>query len=167
MRSATALREKKVPRTRRLRRAHRVLTLLRNDVKEIVTAARVSTERSWFPPPWSGRYPASIDVLDELFEFKNHDVIRTDVFQILDEALRVYREDADHARKRTLSPFWWLRRGLAWTRRIVLHALRVVGVDTRLLSRRASRAYGQFVRLALLVATLLGILVSLRILGWV
>ncbi len=137
--------------------ARRELTVALRDVRAIVTAAGVSTRRQWFPPRSSGRYPGRIDILEELFDLEGYEVVRTRLVEMLDDAIRVYRADTPHARRRTYSLFWWLRRGLASLGRGASRMLRAVGVHPGSLGRGAGSVLRTFVAVTLLLAAILTI----------
>ena len=140
--------------------ARQRINLTSNEAERIIVAAGISPIITWSPPSAVGGYVQQIHVFPNLFELDRFRIPPGHAVDFIERAIGVYQFDHKAALRRTINPFWWLKRSLLWLLSIPFGLLGAVGFD-------AGRAEGSFLGkiFKLLLATS-AVLTILNNLGW-
>ena len=117
--------------------ARQRINLTSTQAYRIIAAAGIATTITWTPPPAVGGYVRRIEVFSNLFGLDSHQISPDYVVGFIERAIGVYQFDHKAALRRTINPFWWLKRSLLWLLSIPFVLLGAVGFD-------AGRAEGSF-----------------------
>ena len=140
--------------------ARQRINLTVDQARRIIEAVGIPQIIRWTPPPIVGGDVQHLDVLPSLFELDSFQIPHERAVDLIDRALGVYQFDHKAALRRTINPFWWLKRSILWLLSIPFVLLGAVGFD-------AGRAEGSFFgkMFKLLVATS-AVLTILNYMGW-
>lgn len=109
--------------------ARRRINLTLQKARRVISSSGVSSTINYQPPPAVGGYVQNVDVILNIFNIGQFQIPPETVTGILEQSIGVYTDEVAAAWKRTLNPFWWIGRFLAWFARIPFAVLRSAGFD--------------------------------------
>ena len=136
------------------------INLTSNQAHHIIAAAGIATTITYTPPAMIGGYVQRIEVFSNLFGLDRYQISPDYVVGFIERAIGVYQFDRKAAFRRTINPFWWLKRSLLWLLSIPFIFLGALGFDA---GRAEGSVFGKLLKLLLATSAALTIL---NYLGW-
>ena len=150
------------PRKEQDGRTRQQLNLKVFEVHWIIKAAGITPAMTEIPAPAVGGHMLQINTILNLFDLDIN--TRPRAVDFIDMALGVYQSDQTAARRRTINPFWWLKRGFLWFVRIPFVLLGEMGLDA---ARIEGNALGKFFKVIIsLLIPASALLTILYYMGW-
>ena len=131
-----------------------------DQAQRIIEAAGIPQIITWTPPPAVGGYVQKIHMLFNLFEFTRFRIPSQNAVDLIERAIGVYQSDHTAVLRRTINPFWWLKRSLLWLLSIPFVLLGAMGFNA---ARAEGSVFGKIFKLLLATSAVLTIF---NLLGW-
>ena len=140
--------------------ARQRINLKVDQARRIIAKADIATTITWTAPPAVGGRKQHLDILLNLFNLDRYRIPADHAVDLIERAIGCYQDNRTAALRRTINPFWWLKRGLLGLFSIPFVFLGALGFDA---VRAEGSVFGKIFKLLLATSAVLTIL---NYLGW-